>query len=438
VLILTLVIALVPAVAAASADCIGEEPFGDFYTDVQATDQNAFVMSGSASAETPGEPLADHGEAESSTSLYELPSSSSRAKRISLDVSHAFTTAPTLFEAGGKPRVLVWREGPGKGKTALLGAPAGHALKNVLSPAGSAGFAPVAVSAIAGGGYVMLAPAPEGGGSASLQVVNADGTLGPSTSIGTGAGFDPTAVPAFTLTQASDGAIWVAGPNLFARWIPGTSLTILKPLPGPYEIRPAAEGNVWVLSAAESGAGTLLIHAAPDGTVSRQKVASQEGEDMANGEVLPMAALATRPDGSAIVAYGTFHGAFLASTSGPADMLGRPRRLSSKLVLSIEDLDLQPGGGTPFVSVTARATAAIYAVGAKVKVTDLPSVHRGFDSVRATLGFAPDRKAWVVWTVRRGSACEGSERSQAVWATLGPGGRLSSVHKLGEGTMWVL
>jgi hypothetical protein len=436
---LALTLVITPALAAtAAADCIGEEAFGEFYTDVQATNQNAFVMFGSASAETPGEPLADHGEAESSTSLYELPSSgSSHPKRIPLGVRHAFTTAPTLFEAGGKPRVLVWREGPGRGKTALLGAPAGHPLKSVLSPAGSAGFAPIAVGAMSGGGYVMLAPAPEGGGSASLQIVNADGTLGPSTSIGAAAGFDPTAVPAFSLTQASDGAIWVAGPNLLARWLPGGSFTVLEPLPGPYAMGPASEGGVWVLSAAESGAGMLLIHVAPNGTVSRQRIPSGEGEDMANGEELPMAALATHPDGSAVVAYGTSHGALLASTAANG-VLGKPRRLSSKPVLSIEDLDLQPGSGTPFVSVTGQRTAAIYEVGAKLRVTSLPGVSRGFDSVRATLGFAPDRRAWIVWTVRRGNVCDGSERSRAVWATLSASGRLSPAHTLGEGTMWVL
>jgi hypothetical protein len=423
--------------APALADCIGEEAFNSFTTDVLATNAGAYVMYDSSSAETLKDPLADHGEEEANVLLYSLPGSSAHSRRISLNTHGTFTSSPTLFQDAASIRALVWREGPAKNETAILGAVAGHGLLPVLSPAGSPGFAPLAVTATAGGGYVMLVPAPGDGGPASLQQVNADGSLGASTSIGAAASPDAAATPEFALAQSSDGAIWVAGAGLLGRWMPGGAFSIVTPLPGTYEMSVGLEGSVWALTAAKSGEGTLLTHAGPSGVISQQKIPSQEGASTAGGEVLPMAALATTADGTAIVAYGTFHGAYLEST-GASGALGKPRRISKHLVLSIEDLDLQPGTNTPFVSVTSIRASAIYAVGTHVRVTTLPGVGAESDSVRATLGFAPDRKAWIVWTIRRGNACAGSERSRSVWATLGAAGHLSHTHMLGEASLWLL
>jgi hypothetical protein len=423
--------------APAFADCIGEESFNSFTTDVAATNHGAFVMYGSANAEKLDAPLSNHGEESATTLLYSLPPRSGKERRINLDAHGSFTSAPTLFADGGSVRTLAWREGPAKGKTAILGGLAGRPLSTVLSPAGSPGFAPLAVTPTSSGGYVMVVPAPGGTGPATLQLVNADGSLGASAGIGVPAEPDPAATALFTLTQASDGAIWVAGNGLIGRWMPGSSFSALSVLPAAYEMSAGAEGSVWVLTEAVSGSGTMLTHAGPSGIISQQHIPSQEGASMASGEELPMVALASRPDGTAVVAYGTFHGAFLESTSA-AGMLEPRRRLSKQEVFSIEDLDLQPGTGTPFVSVTSNKSAAIYAVSSRIRVTMLPGVSKGFESVRATLGFAPDRNAWVVWTVRRGSSCEGTERGRSVWATLGTGGHLSAAHDLGEGSQWIL
>jgi hypothetical protein len=425
--------ALAGTTAPALADCIGEEPFNQFYTDVLATNQGAFVMYGAADAETPTEPLVDEDD-ESVASLYALPASpAGHARRIKLGVRGAFTSATTLFESAGQIRTLVWREGPGRHRTAILGGLANVGpLKPIVSPAGSPGYAPIAVGALSGGGYAIVVPAPEAHGPAMLQVVNADGTLGPKTSLGAVAAPDPSATSEYALTQASDGSIWVAGPGLLARWVPGEALTIVAPTQAPLKLAPGAEGTVWELTPGEG-----LIHAGAAGILSRAKIPAGEGASMASGEVLATSALATRADGSAVIAYGNRHGAFLASTD-PAGTLGAPRRISKQSVLSVEGLDLQPGTDTPFVSVTNGGAAAIYAVGKSVRVTKLPAVSHGFSSTRPLLGFAPNGRAWVVWTVRRGSFCAGSEDSREVWTTLNRKGRLGGAHTLGSADLWTL
>ena len=422
----------------ALADCIGEESFNQFYTNVLATDHGGFVMYDSADAESLSEPLLDEDHS-SQALLYVMPAGlSSRARRIKLGVRGTFTSATTLFaEADGRIRTLVWRESQSQGQhqKAILGSFAAQPLKTVVSPAGSPGYAPIAVTALRDGSYIVVVPASEPHGPATLQVIDADGTLGPKTSLGAAAVPDASATPEYALTQASDGSVWVAGPGLLARWIPGEALQIVAPTDAPYALAPGAEGTVWALTAGEG-----LVHAGPGGVLSSTTIPAGEGASMASGEGLPTAALATRPDGSAVVAYGNRHGTFLTSTStgGPGAALAKPRRIAKQPVLSIEDLDLQPATGTPFVSVTTSTAAAIYAAGPNVRVTKLPGVSRGFSSKRPSLGFAPDGRAWVVWTVRRGSFCEGTEDSREVWATLNPTGHLTAAHNLGNAELWTL
>jgi hypothetical protein len=420
--------------APAYSDC-GEELFTRYTTDVRATNSGAYVAYVSDEGYPLEDLLANRPESSATTLLYALPRNSAHRRRFDLDTRGTFTTAPTLFEDSGSVRMLVWREGPSHGETRILGGPAGGSLRTLVAPAGSPGFAPLAVTSGPDGGYTVLVPAAGGHGPAMLQQVNADGSLGASTSIGASVPPERGRLGGFDITRAGDGAIWVAGPGLLGFWAPGSAFVILSSLPRPYELAPGAGGSVWALTAASSGSGSLLVHAGRGGVISKVHLANNKGLEVV-GETLPTVALATDTGGTATVAYGTHHGAFLASTNA-AGVLGRPRRISRARVLSIEDLDLQPQTDVPFVSVTAVNGAAVYSVARHVGSVRLSGLGRGYESVRPTLAFAPDGRAWVVWTVRRGSLCPfGEEYSRSVWATLGQDGRLGMPHSLGDGSGW--